>query len=260
VRHQQILDKLAARGAVQALDWEVAHRVRQQMYARPAAREELACKVIIPILARWRCLLDGDDALPSRKNVVRVALATVLHKYGFQDADITAQAVTAIDELNRDVVLSDAFERQSDDIKKFLSAPPLPLTRKPSVSRPTTFLRAGDVLSIELGGRFHAAYVWGVSGFNETPRLEFYAGTFTEPPTMSDLMRRRAARPAAHARLHVSGLTYLPDPAQQVKAVAAAYPEGPRGSESAHGPGYTVTDVISLQQHMAALFGPAGTR
>ncbi|WP_328682944.1 hypothetical protein [Streptomyces sp. NBC_00343] len=96
--------------------------------------------------------------------------------------EFTAHAIRAIDELNHEVVLSDAFARQSENSKKFLSTEPAPLTRKPSAPRPLTFLRAGDVLSVELGGRFHAAYVWEVEGLNETPVIEFYADTFSRRP------------------------------------------------------------------------------
>ncbi|PZT73777.1 MULTISPECIES: hypothetical protein [unclassified Streptomyces] len=227
------------------------------MLAPPATHEELARQVITPVLARWSCLLNCDDVRPSAKNMVRVALATVLHKYGFHDEDVTAQAIRAVDDLNRDVVLSDAFERQSEDIKKFLSTAPTPLARKPITPRSLTFLRAGDVLSIEFGGRFHAAYVWKIWGCNEEPEIEFYEGTFSQPPTMADLSGREAARPAARARFRVTGLTYLPDPAHQVRAVAAAHVDGPRGGEPIPGRGlHTVTDVMALQQDMVNLFGP----
>ncbi|MFF2013443.1 hypothetical protein ACFVWY_30870 [Streptomyces sp. NPDC058195] len=257
MKHQQVLDKLAARGHVQALDEELARWVNWRMSTPPPTHEELTRQVTGPVLTRWRCLLDCDDARPATKNVVWVALATVLHKYGFQDADVTARAIRAVDELNRDVVLSDAFERQSEDIKRFLSAAPSPLTRKPSVPRSLTFLRAGDVLSIEVSGRFHAAYVWKVTDLNEAPVIEFYEGTFSQPPTMAELAGRGAARPAAQARFRVTGLTYLPDPAHQVRAVAAAHADGPRGGEPVPGQGlYEVTDVMTLQRRMADLFGP----
>ncbi|MFC4080086.1 hypothetical protein [Amycolatopsis samaneae] len=256
MKHQQVLDKLAARGHVQALDEELARWVHRQM-CRPAdAYEDLAREVITPVRARWRCVLEADDVPSLTKNVVRVALATVLHKYGFQDAAVTAEAVEAVDELNREVVLSDAFERQSADIKAFLRSTPEPLTHKPRRPRSLTFLRPGDVLSIELGGRFHAAYVWKVTGVNEIPVIEFYTGTFAGPPVLTDLVGREAARPGGRARFGVEGLTYLPDPAHQVRAVAAAHPEGPRGGEPGPGQGlYAGTDVMTLQRDIVDLFG-----
>lgn len=56
------------------------------------------------------------------------------------------------------------------------------------------------------------------------------------------------------------GLTYLPDPANQVLALAARNPEPPRGEEPRPGDGlWQPTDLISLQEGMAASFdGSAG--
>lgn len=256
MKHQQVLDKLAARGHVRALDEELARWVRWQMLAPPPSHGELTREVVTPVLTRWRCLLDSDEARPATRNVVRVALATLLHKYGFQDAGVTAEAVEAVDALNRDVVLGDAFARQSEEIKQFLCSAPAPLTRKPASPRSLTFLRPGDVLSVELSGRFHAAYVWKVNGLNETPVIEFYAGTFAQPPTPADLADGEAARPGGRARFDVDGLTYLPDPAHQVRAVAAGRHQGPLGGEPGPGQGlYTMSDVMTLQQHMVNLFG-----
>ncbi|MFD7495780.1 hypothetical protein ACFV8T_25800 [Streptomyces sp. NPDC059832] len=50
-------------------------------------------------------------------------------------------------------MLSDAFERQSPEIKKLLESVPVPLTRRPRAPRTLSFLRAGDVISFELSGR-----------------------------------------------------------------------------------------------------------
>ncbi|OKK15994.1 hypothetical protein AMK16_24945 [Streptomyces sp. CB00455] len=254
MRHQQVLDKLAARGHVRALDEELARWVGGQMLLPGLSHEELAHRVIPPVLARWRCLLDSEEVRPATKDVVRVALATLLHKYGFQDAAVTAQAVAAVDALNRAVVLSDAFERRSEDIKQLLGTPPAPLSRRPASARSLTFLRVGDVLSIELDGAFHAAYVWQVTGLNEAPVIEFYCGTFTRPPALADLAGREAARPGGRARFLVDGLTYLPDPAHQVRAVAAAHGQGPRGGEPGPAQGlYTMTDILTLQRHIGEL-------
>lgn len=131
VKHQQILDKLAARGLVRAMDEELARWVKHQMLYPGRSRAEVERGVIPPVLLRWRCLLDAEDIGAATKNVTRVALATLLHKYGFQDPGTTAGALAAVDELNRQVVLSDAFERQSPEIKKLLESAPVPLTRRP---------------------------------------------------------------------------------------------------------------------------------
>ncbi|MFD0627883.1 hypothetical protein ACFQ2K_39840 [Streptomyces sanglieri] len=47
--------------------------------------------MIPPVLLRWRCLFDAEDVGPAAKDIARVALATLLHKYGFQDPGTTAQ-------------------------------------------------------------------------------------------------------------------------------------------------------------------------
>ncbi|MCY0922283.1 MULTISPECIES: hypothetical protein [unclassified Streptomyces] len=254
MRHQQVLDKLAARGHVRALDEDLARQVAHQMSYPGCSHEDVARAVIPPILARWRCLLESEEARPATKDVVRVALATLLHKYGFQDPAITAEAIAAVDALNDAVVLSDAFERQSADIKKLLRTAPTPLSRRPGSPRSVTFLRVGDVLSIELRGHFQAAYVRQVTGLNETPVIEFYAGAFTRPPELADLAGREAARPGGRARFSVDGLTYLPDPAHQVRAVAAAHGEGPHGGEPGPSQGlHTITDILTLQRHMDEL-------
>lgn len=52
VNHQQVLDKLAARGHVRALDEELARWVHWQMLAPPATHEELTRQVISPVLTR----------------------------------------------------------------------------------------------------------------------------------------------------------------------------------------------------------------
>ncbi|MER5778234.1 hypothetical protein ABT144_28860 [Streptomyces sp. NPDC002039] len=255
MRHQQVLDKLAARGHVRALDEELARWVSHQMGYPGCSHEEVARAVIPPVLARWRCLLGSEEVRPATKDVVRVALATLLHKYGFQDAAVTTEAIKAVDALNDGVVLSDAFERRSTDIKKLLRSAPTPLSRRPGSPRSLTFLRVGDVLAIELGGRFHAAYVRQVTGLNETPVIEFYAGSFARPPHLADLAGSEAARPGGRARFSVDGLTYLPDPAQQVRVVAAAHEEGPHGGEPGPAQGlHTITDIYSLQRHMGELF------
>lgn len=71
---------------------------------------EVEKAVISPVLVRWRCPLDAADATAATTDVGWVALATLLHKHGIQDSDISARASTSVDEVNRHVVLSDVFE------------------------------------------------------------------------------------------------------------------------------------------------------
>jgi hypothetical protein len=122
-----------------------------------------------------------------------------------------------------------------------------------------TLLRPGDVVSVQLGDRFHAAYVHDVVGAGDQPVIEFYAGRFPEPPGMEQLDGRRAARENGRARFAVSGLVHLPDPARQFRAVASAHPQPPVGAGPRPGQGlYTLTDIIRLQHDMAALLHNGG--
>ncbi|MFE3857056.1 hypothetical protein ACFXPN_38710 [Streptomyces griseorubiginosus] len=247
MRHQQILDKLAARGIVQAMTEDVARWTAGQMSYRGRSHAGVEQAVIPPVLARWRCLLDAGDAPAADRNVGWVALATVLHKHGFHDGALTARALTSVDELNRHVVLSDAFARQSPAIKALLRSTPAPPTRRPRSPRTVTFLRPGDVVSVQLADRFHGAYVHELHGANEFPVIEFYAGSFTTPPTMAQLADLPAARSAARARFGVVGLTYLPDPAHQVVPVASRHAQPPHGGGPRSADGlWTLTDLLDL--------------
>lgn len=254
MRHQQILTKLGAHGLVQAMDEDVARWLGVRMLGPGRSRTSHEAAVLPGILARWRCLLDADDVKPWRKDIARVALATVLHRYGLADPDITAAAETSIDELNAEVALSDAFARQSPAIKELLRSAPTPLTRRPRQPKKVTFYRQGDVISYQLDGRFHGAYVRELTGANEYPIIEFYAGTFTEPPTAAELWGGPAATGKGRARFAVLGMTYLPDPANQIVAVPGQC-EPPRGGEPEPGGGlFTMSDLFNLQRQVRLLF------
>ncbi|MCZ7421510.1 hypothetical protein O7605_18560 [Verrucosispora sp. WMMA2121] len=257
MRHQQILDKLAAPLLVRALNEDLARWVGWQLVAVPEDHRDLGQRVIPPILTRWRCLLDSDDTAAETRHRGWVAMAVLLHRYGLTDQAVTAHASAAIDSLNRDVVLSDAFARQSPAIKDFLSAPPPPLTRRPRRPGTLTLLRPGDVVSIQVEASFHAAFVREVAGGNEYPVIEFYAGRFGRPPTFGELSGR-AAGDRGGARFGVVGLTYLPDPANQVRAVASGHRQPPLGIDPGPGEGrYTMTDIIRLQHVIERLFREA---
>ncbi|MFF9346257.1 hypothetical protein [Streptomyces sp. NPDC014734] len=256
MKHQQVLEKLAARGLVRAMDEELARWVQHQMRPPGRSHAEIERAVLPPVLRRWRCLLDGEDAGAASRNVARVALAALLHKYGFQDPHTTAAALRAVDDLNHDVVLSDAFERRSPEIKELLASAPVPLTRRPRRPRALSFLRPGDVISFEVSGRFHGAFVRDVHDADEFPVVEFYAGSFTRPPTWAELSGRDAAAERGRARFGVVGLAQLPDPAHQVRAVEARRPLPPAGEEPRPGEGlWTLTDLMSLQEDVFRLFG-----
>ncbi|SCL14556.1 hypothetical protein GA0070616_0474 [Micromonospora nigra] len=258
MKHRQILDKLAAPVHVRALDEDLARWVGWQMSGARHTHSDLERAVLPPVLTRWRCLLDATDTSPVTRDKVWVALATLLHRYGLADGAVTARALAAVDELNRDVVLSDAFARHAPAIKDFLRSPPTPLARRPRQPRTMTLLRPGDVVCVQLDAHFHAAFVRDVVGAHERPVIEFYAGRFRRPPSLEQLHGRAAARERGQARFAVGGLVHLPDPANQVLALAAGHPEPPLGADPGPGEGlYTLTDSIRLQRTMATLFHAA---
>jgi len=263
MKHQQILDKLAAsRELIRAMDEDLARRTREVMIGSRGPHVDVMQRLLPPVMARWRCLLDAASAHIHTKNIAWVALATLLHKYGFRDEHITARALTAIDDLNKDVVLSDGFARQSEAIKAFLRSEPTPLTRAPRRPRLETFLRVGDVVSIQLDGYFHAAYVrelYRDSG-GTFPVIEFYQGRFERFPTAEDLTGRSMARECGRGRFGVIGLTYLPDPANQVVAIGADHLDPPAGAPpKPHHGNCIITDLFWLQDYIRELFG-AGHR
>jgi hypothetical protein len=257
MRHQQVLDKLSPRDLIRAMDQDLARRVGEAMLRSRWTHVNMRREVLPPVMARWGCLLDAENARIHTKNVAWVALATLLHKYGVRDKHVTAKAVAAIDHLNKDVVLSDAFARQSVAIKDLLRSAPTPPARQPR--RPTlmTFLRVGDVISIQSDGHFHAAYVLQLhrDGGGTFPVIEFYAGRFDRIPAAEELTGRGMAREYGRGRFGVMGLTYLPDPANQVVAIAADRTNPPQGAlPRPHQGQWIATDLLRLQDYIKELY------
>jgi hypothetical protein len=264
MRHQQILDKLSAsRDLVRAMDEDLARWTGEVMTGSRGLHIDVAQQLLPPVMARWRCLLDAGNAHVHTKNIAWVALATLLHRYGFRDKHITAKALTAIDDLNKDVVLSDAFARQSKATKAFLQSTPKQLTRRPQRPKPETFLRVGDVVSIELNRYFHPAFVLALhrDRGGTFPVIEFYEGRFKHIPAPEDLSGRAMAREYGRGRFGVIGLKYLPDPANQVTAIAAGHADPPRGAppKAQHGQ-WILTDLMRLQDYITELYGAAHMR
>jgi hypothetical protein len=257
MRHQQVLDKLSPRDLIRAMDQDLARRVREAMLRSRWTHVDMRQEVLTPVLARWGCLFDAKRAPIHMKNVAWVAFATLLHKYGVCDQHVTAKAVAAIDHLNEDVVLSDAFARQSVAIKDLLKSAPTPPARQPRRPMLMTFLRVGDVISIQLDRYFHAAYVLQVhrDRGGTFPVIEFYAGRFGNIPAAEELTGRGMAREYGRGRFGVMGLTYLPDPANQVVAIAADCTSQPRGAlPGAHQGQWIVTDLLRLQDYIKELY------
>lgn len=251
MNHAHILNKLAAAELVETMEWEVAHATLWAMLRSRGAPADVPKRTIPPLLKRWRCLFDDSEASQATKDVGWVALATLLHKYGLADKKITARAEVAISRLNRNAVLSDAFERQSRAMVAFLRGRPQPLSRRPARRKSVTFLRPGDVFSIRCCDHFHTAYVLSISG-TQYPVIEFYEGVFTSPPQGSELIDRPAA---GGGRFGVDGLRRLPDPSGQVRQIVGRSIAAPIAKPRLPGEGlYSLTDIIQLQTDLRNAF------
>ncbi len=263
MKHAQILDKLAARGLPESIDDDIATLMRDALISlKHEHTGGLSERVLPPLLARWGNALADDDDLttPLYRDKVAVALATCLHKVGLVDADLTQRAITVIDALNNAVALSDAFERQTPEIKALLLSPVQPASRAPARRETLTFCRAGDLLAIRVLGQYVGAYVHKIRGFNECPELELYAPVFDRLPTPQDLQGASTAvgrykdgslRPEL---FQCHGLRHLPDPAAQFHLLAPSWLEPPvRGLALKPALGASVCHVFRVTQAAAAV-------
>ncbi|SDH64053.1 hypothetical protein SAMN05216588_10647 [Pseudomonas flavescens] len=261
MNHARALKKLAADKLVKAIDEDVARLVA---HTRARGGPEGAAQVLPPLLRRWNCVVQTEDALvPAHaRQIITLALAIVLHQYGLADPRLSEQARNAIDALNAGVILSDDFCRQSEAIKHtFLDSAPAPLKRSPSRPDDTTFYRAGDVIAIRLDRHVYAAYVHHCAELNESPVVEFYDAVFARPPTLAELNGLQARGETCNdgttraARFSVAGLKYLPDPAHQVTLVQGAVEQPPYSQHLARPVGlYAMSDIFELQQVLEHLF------
>ena len=263
MKHPQILNKLAARHLVQAIDDDLARLTRRAMaYKKHQSIADELNYILPQLLLRWNCVLNATDEVPdSYKQKTEVALATLLHKYGFADTDITDKAIQAIDALNNAVVLSDSFYHQSGKIKNFLQSVPVPLSRKPSLPGNTTFYRAKDVVSIQLDGRFYAAYIHKLANPNESPVIEFYEGVFDSPPTLDALKNTKATGQVYNdgieriSKFSVAGMKFMPDLANQIQLISACVNEPPSNKHLADSVGlYTMRDLFEIQEVIVKMF------
>ncbi len=264
IKHQQILDKLAAAKLVEAVSDDVSLLLFWEMLGpgRKDAFGEVAEAVISQLLERWDCVLRApeDEVSTLYKQKTKLALATVMHKYGLQDAQVTAGALAAIDELNEMVALSDDFLRKSEPIKAFLSAPPKPLSRRPTKPESLTFLRAGDVIAMQVAGRYHAAYVHEV-GQNVAPVIELYDFVSAAKPMLNDVVSHRAKGGKYNdgteraEKYQVHGLKHLPDGANQFHLLGSGVAAGPSQTHLGAPVGlYSVTHTFKLLQSVGRLF------
>ncbi len=264
--HQAILDKLAAKHLVQAMDEDLARLlVRAMSYARHDAEiaGNVAAYILPQIRRRWDCVLQAQQpqATDHYKQKAWLAMAVSLHKYGLADREITEMALQAIDGLNEAVVLSDDFFRKSKDIKAFILTAPVVLKRKPAAPDNITFYRPADVIAIQMAGQYFAAYIHRLGSINESPVVEFYDGIFDSVPALGELEKLQAKGMkyndgvARIARYSLAGLKYLPDPAGQVHLVRACVAHPPADHHLQKPVGlYTVSDIFEIQDHIKTLF------
>ncbi|WP_141917634.1 hypothetical protein [Klugiella xanthotipulae] len=261
MKHQLVLDKIPSRSLVYALDQDIARCTRTQLAVAKLEGRSLAStegSVLGPVLTRWRCLIDAEEADINARNVGLVALAVQLHAHGFADSGITRRALAAIDELNDNVVLSDAFWRDSPAIKALLTSAPAAITRVPRVFQDFTAFRVGDAVSIRVGDLYYAAAVIDIEDDTDHPILHVYEGEFTEPPTAEQLEGRSEARPRGRGRCSVAGLALLPDPARQVSLIEGYRILWPIGEEPRDGEGRYAS--ISLPELADFVVRVAGDR
>lgn len=259
--HQQILDKLASKYLVKSIDEDLARLTFEAMCYEENIDKQLS--YILPkLLNRWNCILKADKSISDNyKNITFLALAILLNKYGFIDTGINNTAIKAIDELNKNVALSDDFFMKSEEIKQFIFSTPLPLKRKPTVPESITFYRAKDVISIQLENRFYAAYIHKISGINESPIVEFYDKIFDKNPTLKELENLPAKGQLSAGNVtricyfSISGMKYLPDLANQIQLVGSSIENSPINNHLEEQIGLrTMSDIFTIQTVIKRLF------
>ena len=107
--HQQILDKLHKRMA-ESMDSDLRNIIWHQFTYHKKVDKDAVLSKLMP---RWICALEGseDEVTDNYKEMVRLTLAVLLHKYGITEKQITEDALKAVNYLNDKVVTSDAFFR-----------------------------------------------------------------------------------------------------------------------------------------------------
>lgn len=255
--HQQIIDKLHKRMA-ESIDYDLHRIIPSLMNGNKTPNAQLVLDQLMP---RWNCALlaPAEEVTDNYKSMLILTIALLLHKYGMSDPDLTERAIKAIDHLNDKVVTSDAFFRQTDQIKEFIKSMPKPLTRRPGYLSCITFYRAQDVISFQMEGKFVAAYVHE-NRHNEAPVVEFYDAVFDSRPTMEQLAGVKAMGDtyadgsAKTNKYAIFGLKDLPDYANQVHLIKASVEEAPDNSHLGESIGLWVgSDIVSIQRNLKAM-------
>ncbi|KAF0866450.1 hypothetical protein [Pseudomonas sp. LD120] len=265
MNHKQLLGYLP-RDLVDPVVHDVARLTAWVMLgAKRSAPEALAAGVLAPLLLRWNCVLDapGDEVSEHYKDLVRLTLAVVLHRHGFQDDGLTKAALQAIDRLNDKVVLSDTFYCHREAIKALVVSPPIALSRRPATGKNQTFWRAGDAASVQIGEWFYAIYVQSIVGNHEAPIVEIYDFASRQRPGPEDIRGCQAKGQryndgVERISLYAAyGLRDLPDRANQFQVIASGVP-APRVDHLQPAIGlYAVSDHFRLLKDIQAVFGHA---
>ncbi|WP_427872620.1 hypothetical protein [Flavobacterium sp. MMS24-S5] len=259
--HQQILDKLAAKYLVKSLDEDLA-RLTFGAMCYDNNKDNQLLYVLPKLLNRWNCILNAENSISDNyKQTTVLALAILLHKYGFTDIDITNKAIKAIDKLNKSAALSDDFLKKSEEIKQFILSPPIPLKRKPTVSESITFYRAKDIISIQFENRFYVAYIHEISGVNESPIVEFYDRIFDQIPKLNEIINLPAKGRLSTGNIEriayfsISGMKYLPDLANQIQLVGSSIEKLPISDHLEKQIGLrTISNIFDIQTIIKQLF------
>jgi len=261
--HQQIIDKLAAGKLVQSIDEDLIRLIEEFVSAKNKSTTEKTEIIISKLLPRWNCVLgnNSENISMQYKQKTYLVLAVLLHKYGFQYAPLTTNALKAIDQLNEEVVLNDDFFRKSEDIKAFLKTEPIALKRKPARPENITFYREKDVVSIQIGEHYYGAYITELTASNEIPVIEFYDKIFDKIPDMEELSQRKAKGVVANdgkeyiSKYAVAGMKFLPDFANQIHLISASEKEPPSEKHLQKSIGlYAYTDLLELPSITKRLF------
>lgn len=230
MKHKQIIDKIGFEQLAQAIEEDLARLVNYAMsFKKGGSIDDVPSYVLPLILTRWNCVLLAENGLAKYyKEKVAVTLAVLFHKYGISDKTVTDKAISAIDMLNDNVVLSDDFYRNSQRIKDFLKTALLALKRKPRKPENRTFFRPNDVVAIKIGNYYYVAYIHELTGVNEAPIIEFYDSIFLNIPQIEALQNVKAKgkkyndRKVRKANFAVYGMTYQPDLANQVHLIGSS--------------------------------------
>jgi hypothetical protein len=258
MNHKQILTSLAARGLVKSIDEDLRTLIKKATLSKLNHEKQL--DYILPkLFLRWNCVLNiKSKKYELYKEKTWLALAVLLHQYGFSIDKITKNAIKSIDEINKKVALSDSFFRKSNNIKTFLKTKPKPLTKAPNRPDEITFYRAEDIISFQLKNKFYIAYIHEICGINETPIIEFYDTVLNKLPSLEIIKKLKKANGDQYkraAKYYVSGIKYLPDPANQIHLICGCRSEKPLTNHLEKPIGqYTVTDIFEIQNIIKADF------